>query len=46
MKQHEKSSGTTKIKEHVSNKSHKDFHKTGTKNNDWNGLTGNSHLEK
>lgn len=46
MEQHKKSTNTSKIKEHVSKKSHKDIHKTGTKDDDWNDPTGNSHLGK
>lgn len=44
MDQHKKSTDTSKAKEHASKKSNKDVHKTGTKDDDWNDPTGNSHL--
>jgi hypothetical protein len=44
MEQHKKSTETSRIKKNVSNDSSKNVQKTGTKDDDWNDSTGNSHL--
>jgi hypothetical protein len=44
VEQHKKSTDTSKIKEEASKGSHKNIHKTGTKDDDWNDPTGNTHL--
>jgi hypothetical protein len=44
VEEHKKSTDASKIKEKVSDKSSKHIQKTGTKDDDWNDRTGNSHL--
>lgn len=44
IEQHKKSTDTSKVKEQASKKSHKNIQKTGTKYDDWNDPTGNTHL--
>ena len=44
MEQHKKSAHTSKVRKNVSGDSSKNVEKTGTGEDDWNDLTGNSHL--
>lgn len=42
--QHKKSANTSKVKKKVSKDSDKKMQQTGTRQDDWNDPTGNSHL--
>jgi hypothetical protein len=44
IEEHKKSKDTSKIKEHASKDPDKNVEKTGTKYDDWNDATGNTHL--
>jgi hypothetical protein len=44
MEQHKKSTSTSRVKKNVAGDSSKNVQKTGTKDDDWNDPTGNTHL--
>ena len=44
MEQHKKSTNTTRVRKKVSKNTDKNVQKTGTKYDDWNDPTGNTHL--
>jgi hypothetical protein len=44
MEQHKKSTDTARVKKKVSDDSSKKGQKTGTEHDDWDDLTGNTHL--
>ena len=44
MEQHKKSNDTSKVRKQASKDSQKNVQKTGTKDDDWNDATGNTHL--
>jgi hypothetical protein len=44
MEHHKKSTNTSRVKKNVAGDSSKNVQKPGTKDDDWNDPTGNSHL--
>jgi hypothetical protein len=44
MEQHKKSTNTSRVKKNVTGDSSENVQKTGTKHDDWDDATGNTHL--